>query len=286
MIENNLSEHDYIKKLIYSTCNDVGIEAKEEYSGKGWRADVMVNTGSRKIAFEVQTSPQSLIKTKERQAKYLKDDIIACWLFTKESRNWTEDPDLPLFKINIQDEKYFVSLKKRRDVELSVFVEAFVSDKIQFKNIAIPKPKQWVDIIFYPIGCWKCGKETYCYAVMDDFKSDCNCSLDFEEAMWSSKSVEYIPEIIKEAQKYASDHLPMGEIKNRRSNTVGHDYVSFGCYYCDSIFGDFHRIDEKMDALYNHDQLESFSTEISAHPINEMEIPHWCYPENGQFCKQ
>jgi hypothetical protein len=62
-----VSKHDSIKAEIFAACSDLGFHATQEYKGKGWRADVFAAKDSKKFAFEIQISPQSLKKTLERQ---------------------------------------------------------------------------------------------------------------------------------------------------------------------------------------------------------------------------
>ena len=95
---NNIRKHDRIQMEIVSACRDIGIEAIQEYSGQGWRSDVFVPNNGNPIAFEIQLSPQSLLRTIERQSKYTGDGIIGCWLFENPVPKLNEErPDLPVF---------------------------------------------------------------------------------------------------------------------------------------------------------------------------------------------
>ncbi len=38
----DVSFHDQVKRQILQVCNALGLQAKEEYRGYGWRADVLV----------------------------------------------------------------------------------------------------------------------------------------------------------------------------------------------------------------------------------------------------
>ncbi len=61
--------------------------------------------------------------------------------------------------------------------------------------------------------------------------------------MWSGEKFEFRPEILKAVMDFLSSevgkNIHMGEIKKRFSKTVQQEYKSFGCYKCDSLFGDF-----------------------------------------------
>ena len=92
--------HELVQQQILEACDKLGLHAQMEYAGDGWRADVLVLNNGKKYAFEIQITPQSLKKTQERQEKYIKEDIVGCWLFEKEpARQSVELEDLPIFRL-------------------------------------------------------------------------------------------------------------------------------------------------------------------------------------------
>jgi len=99
--------------------------------------------------------------------------------------------------------------------------------------------------------------------------------------------MEYRPEIIELARKFIKNHkeknLNLGQIKNRFSNTVGKSYTSFGCYSCDSIFGDFFVMEAKHEIAYGPHELTHQGV-IELNESVKLPIPHWCLPDNKQFC--
>ncbi len=148
-----LKKHDRIQIHILAACEDLGIEAIQEFRGNGWRADVFIPNHEKPIAFEIQLSPQSLSKTLERQAKYIRDGIIGCWFFEKPVYKLNEErPDLPLFYVEDQeDSNLLVNLGDRRKLDLSMFLDNFISNNIQFKQSALTKTRQTVNLIFFMI---------------------------------------------------------------------------------------------------------------------------------------
>jgi len=78
---NDINKHSRIQLEILLACQNIGVEAIQEYRGRGWRADVFVPNNERAIAFEIQLSAQTLHKTLQRQSKYIRDGIVGCWLF-------------------------------------------------------------------------------------------------------------------------------------------------------------------------------------------------------------
>lgn len=288
---DSIRKHDRIQMQIVSTCHDLGIEAKQEHRGKGWRADVFIPRSENPIAFEIQLSPQSLSKTLTRQSKYSQDGILGCWLFENPVPKLNnERPDLPVFYVeDTDDSTLLVNLGDRRKIDLRTFLENFLSHNIQFRSIAKTKSLQNVKIVFYQMTCWKCKELNHLYFVETPFYSSCNAKIKVEEGLWDSSSIEYRPEIIEFAAKFADDrkdlNLNLAQIKERFSHTVGDSYMSFGCYKCDSIFGDFYVMDAKMDAIYDT-SLISHQGEIELKDKYELNIPHWCFPADKKFCDE
>lgn len=276
---------------IISACKSLGIEAKQEFRGTGWRADVFVQNENKPIAFEIQLSPQTLKKTLERQSKYTRDKIIGCWLFEKPIPKLIDErPDLPVFFVEDDaNGNLIVNLGTRRKIDLQEFLKNFISNHIRFMTVAKTNPIQTPKLAFYEMTCWKCKELNHLFYVTTPFYSSCNAEIQPEEALWESKSVEYNPEIIALAKAFIEKrpdlNLKLGEIKERFSHTIGSSYISFGCHKCDSIFGDFYVMDAKLDAMYNDDAI-SFEGKIELLQTFEMNIPHWCFPNNGHFCNE
>lgn len=284
-------KHDRIQKQIVSTCQDLGIVAIQEYRGIGWRADVFAPNSERPIAFEIQLSPQSLKRTLERQLKYINDGIIGCWLFENPIPKLIEErPDLPVFYVeDNEDSNLLVNLGDRRKIDLRTFLENFISNNIQFKPTAKTKSIQTVKLLFYEMKCWKCGGLNHLFCVDTPFYSACNARIKPEEALWESNNIEYRPEIIELAEKFVESRkdlgLNLGQIKKRFSNTVNKSYISFGCYKCDSIFGDFYVMEAKLEVMYDPKVL-THQGEIELRETIKLDIPHWCFPDNKQFCDE
>ncbi len=197
---------------------------------------------------------------------------------------------MPVFYVEDKiDSPLFVNLGDRRKIELQEFLENFISNNIQFKPMAITKSVQTVNLVFYEMNCWKCGELNHLFYVETPFYSACNAKIKPEEALWESNSIEYRPEIIELAEKFIESkkdlNLKLGQIKERYSNTVGKSYMSFGCHKCDSIFGDFFVMEAKLDIMYEPKEL-THQGEIELKESFELNIPHWCFPDNEQFCDE
>ena len=69
----------------------------------------------------------------------------------------------------------------------------------------------------------------------------------------------------------------------RHSRTVGHEYLSFGCRVCDSIFGDWHIHEAESEIQYGGAIAEG-TVSVAMTDVFSKPIPHWCYPENDSYC--
>lgn len=285
-----VSKHDAIKTEIFAACNDLGFRATQEYKGKGWRADVFAVKDLKKFAFEIQISPQSLKKTLERQEKYIRDKVFGCWLFEKPPSKLSDElPYLPLFYVAEQTNNSFsVSLSGRKELPLHDFLEQFLIGNIRFCNIARTTPEQQVILVFYEMECWKCKAMNHIYYVEENFRSACNATIHPYETLWGSDKIAYRPEIIALAREFIETeqgkNIKLGEIKRRFSKTVQDTYLSFGCYKCDSIFGDWYVMEAEMEAVYGYGQVATIERSVKLGENIELPIPHWCYPGELPFC--
>jgi hypothetical protein len=284
------SLHSQIQSEVLAACKHLEYQTAEEHRGAGWRADILAVKGSKEVAFEVQLSGQSLRRTLERQLRYSREGVVCCWLFQRSIPKLLEErPDLPLFCVSGgSDNAFRVSLSDRKEMPLHAFVEGFLEGRIRFCTVAWTRSDQPVRLIFYEMKCWKCQAINHVYYVDATLRAACNALIRPEESLWESNRMEYHPEIVGAARRYLTtdlgSNLRLGEVKPRYSRTVDASYTSFGCYRCDSIFGDWFVADAEMEARYGFGQVAVLEETIRLeHPV-ELPIPHWCYPESGDFC--
>jgi hypothetical protein len=285
---HDISLHDKVKRQILLACDSLGFQAKEEYRGADWRADVLASANGMKYAFEVQMSPQSLNRTLERQAKYKRDGVIGCWLFEKEpARQRAEREDLPLFKVISDGEHTYVSLKGRKTLPIDVFISDYLQGRMKFCQTLNVLPT--IEVAFIEMDCWKCGTKNHIYYITP-FKTPCNIMIRYnEQAMWESGKLVFRPEVMNRVAEYAHSeqghHLNIGGIKERFSKMVNKSYMSFGCSKCDSIFGDWFVQEAIMETWYGQGIVDKFSFNVDFDLNLQMDIPHWCHPGEHDFCE-
>ncbi len=286
-------QHLYIKNEVLLGCKDAGWKSYPEFKENDWEADVLATKGKHRIVFEVQWSPQSYDKTVERQNKYVRDNIRCCWLFKtppKELRkydNYIQAQDyIPLFKIFENENKEINVDFYGRKFSIRDFIKILLGGKIKFSSQKKAKKIQNITINFFDTSCWKCGETQHLYFLQETIKSKCGLKIDLRSPMWSDEDLKYNPQILKAINNFTKtkegQHIKIGQIKKRYSKTINSSYKSFGCYKCDSLFGDWYLEEEIMEAnLYGINTKLNVKLELPDIIENEE---HWCYNEDNDFC--
>lgn len=279
--------HSRVQSEIAEICISLGLPAEIEHRGKGWRADMFTTYNGRDYAFEIQVSPQSLKTTEARQQKYIDSNITACWLFEKEPKEskQKELEHLPIFRFYEENGKIYVSIKNREFISLFVFVRDFIMGRFKFCHTM--KASKLIGIRFLPMNCYRCGKDSYVCRTLP-LKSNCKAMVDDGYEMWSDDKIECNPEIIAAARNYAELQqyrgFALATLKNRYSNFIGKSYMSYGCPFCNSIFGDWYIHEAEIESCYD-DNPEVTQVQMSNNFNIVMEMPHWCHSEDGTFCE-
>lgn len=86
-------EHLFLKQCAVDAARAHGWQARTEAAGDGWQADVLAERGGKRLAIEIQWSPQSDEETWRRQSRYAAAGIRALWLFRQ--RRFAQSPELP-----------------------------------------------------------------------------------------------------------------------------------------------------------------------------------------------
>lgn len=287
------SQHLRSKAEIVKACRKNKWNATPEYSEGDWIADVLAVGHDRRIAFEVQWSKQSFEETKRRQNRYKVSDVKGCWLMRtipKELRLYNElaepDMELPIFRIYETEEKDIMVDLKIAQLTLFDFIDSLFTGRVKLCKFYTTLSKQTINIHFYEKRCWKCKKEQHAYYV--DFKPKTNCGdeLYIDAETWDRSSLEKHFDIIGAIknfqQTHDGSHLKIGKIKKRFSKAVDSEYLSFGCYYCDAIFGYSHMTDAHLYHWNDHNLL-SIKTVVEFEPVYYQNV-HWCYSAQKKFC--
>lgn len=289
-------QHLKAKNEILLACRDSGWFASSEVARGEWIADVLAENGDSKIAFEVQWSPQTFERTKERQDHYKKSGVRGCWFFKnppREARDWNKNvialKELPLFQlIECPSSDLYIEFDNTC-IPLRDFVKLLLSKQLKFCRGYTSSEVQSIEIVFWETSCWRCGTNQHVFHATGAFGnliSRCN-----NEMRHSYSKLEFHSSILKEVYKILKSEegkdLKLGQIKKRYSKTVKSSYLSFGCYECDALFGaHFMREEILFNAYNNPEGTVKFIKPIELTPaINDERSPHWCYSQTGQFCE-
>lgn len=286
-------EHLWVKKAIVEGCITAGWNGVPEFTGDNWRADVLAFQGNKKIAFEVQWSPQTYQETKFRQERYKNSGVRGCWFFKKPSGKTRIDFDelihnqsIPTFILQKDENQKIFSELNNRKITITELVANLLNGHVKFReNYEILKGKL-IAIIFFDIKCWKCKRSQHLYTVPDHFSSTVKstCGIPSEKFIsFNGFELDFNSTIINSVLDFSKTelgkNLKIGKIKNRYSRTVGESYLSHGCFYCDSIFGHHFMFNEKFDALYSKQSIQ-----IQLSQNLKIKEAHWCFSKEFIFC--
>ena len=105
-------EHRSLKQMAVEAAGVCGWAAEAEVtgttpSGEKWRADVLAQKGTNKVAIEIQWSGQTKEETRRRQARYAESGVQCVWLMRK-NKFWRADNSLPIVHIDKDQAENFV----------------------------------------------------------------------------------------------------------------------------------------------------------------------------------
>lgn len=258
------AEHLFAKSLVASALSGTEWNARTEVSGETsegerWVADVLAEKGEKRVAIEIQWSPQSLEETKRRQARYKQSRVRGLWLLRRPTQLLIEQ-ETPAFLlvVDVKEKRAIVKLPSDRffgllntdaklasdefwsqEVELHTFVKGALNGALKWApglNEVIP-----VELEVAYQQCWKCQKSTtIVFSVL--FRVD----LVYPGARRVAVRLSQFDSPIE--KKLLADALAgvdlrahgIGQIKDRYSRSVGEAYLSNGCVHCDALQGAFY----------------------------------------------
>ncbi len=268
----NIKKEDVVDTIL-SVCKDMDLPVETNVKKKTWKADVVVDYDKYKVAFNVYKCPP---KVEETYLAMRKERICGCWLILPTIDNKYSDanylspnkrhPCFPLFK----DGNISVLLRKGREENTTLFLSDFISAIIQGKIKFTETTKvKYVDVRFYKDKCWKCGRENDLYFV---YKSISDNGIEIDEGIDT-----FAPALINGIRTFIKEHpernIILGQIKPRYSKTTRESYMSFGCAYCDSLFGKFFQDEDAMEWRYFATSLPNALIEIK----EDIVIPANCW---------
>lgn len=240
---------------IISVCQSLKLDTHTKYRTERWNADVLVNHGTYKVAFNICKCPGDVesIRNAMREQR-----VCGCWLMVPSRKNVNISNGLPCFKLTEKSDGIHTILNSELDkddanvVRLDAFIPSWIERKIKFaKNMAV----KYMDIRFFEKKCWnwKCKKNSHIYFINRLFSED-GISIPGE-----NDALLFNPFVVKAVTQYIKEHpelkITMGEIKPRFSKIAGETYSSFGCAFCDNIFGQWYVDGDISEMRYYANEL-------------------------------
>lgn len=249
-------EKAFVTNTILSICKDIGFKFTTNVKTDKWKADVLVDCGAYRMAFNVCNLPRNVEKV---YLEMRKERVCGCWMLLPSFRKVVFSK-LPCFYIQDIRGKMSVLLHEIWEEELSLPLNDFIRS-ILLGNIRYAETMKvkYVEICFYQMICWKCHKKNHIYLIN---------KLISEEGIEIESGIDcFYPEIINGVKQYVCAHpeltLILGEIKPRFSTTHHGAYMSFGCAYCDSLFGSTYVQRAYKDLVFCIKTLPKVRIEIS-----------------------
>lgn len=223
-------EKAFVTDTIQSICKDIGFPFITKVKTEKWKADVLVDCGPYKIAFNVCNLPRNV---EEVYLAMRQERVCGCWMLMPSFRKIVLSK-LPCFYIQDIRGEISVLLHKIREEEYSLPLDDFIHSMI-LGNIRYAETMKvkYVEVCFYQKICWKCHEKNHIYLI--------NKLVSAEGIEIESGIDCFYAEIVDGVKQYIDAHpelnLKAGDIKPRYSKFHHGAHMSFGCAYCDSLFG-------------------------------------------------
>ena len=249
-------EKAFVIDTILSICKDVGFQFTTKVKTDRWKADVLADCGTFKIAFNVCNLPRNVEKV---YLEMRQERVCGCWMLLPSFRKIVLSK-LPCFYVQEMRGEVSVLLHKIREEEQSLPLNDFIQS-ILLGNIryADTMKVRYVEVCFYQKICWKCHEKNHIYLV--------NKLISTEGIEIESGIDCFYEEIIDGVKQYVSVHpdlaLTIGNIKPRYSRNLHGTYMSFGCAYCDSLFGNTYIQDAYANLVFCAKTLPKALIEIT-----------------------
>lgn len=237
-------EHIMAKYIVASVLHKLGWNVDIEVngvtpSGKEWIADIFGTKDKAKIAIEIQWSPQTIARTRERQEIYAESGIRCAWLMRcrknqKDAyRDYKDDLTLPVFGFYLNDSNDVFYIP-RFELDLKDFVTNLMIGKIKWT----PKENETgyaLPIIMDEI-CWKCKREINVIAKIElnTNNEEYVETLDVDDEL----SMAIIDDVISKSTFLVDNKI--GKLKYSYSKTRKTKYFSNNCFFCGAIQGSFY----------------------------------------------
>lgn len=268
-----MTKEQVIEKIV-SVCRNLKFDIYMKCKTERWSADVVVNYGTYKVAFNVCKCPNNVELIYNAMKK---ERVCGCWLLLPARKSVYIPSDLPCFKLDEMSDSIYAILNSWPDrddsnaVKLDTFVPSLIKGQIRLaQNMTV----KYMEICFFEKQCWNCAKKSHVYFINRLFSAD---GISIPGIYVQTDDLALNPFIVKAVTQYIKEHselkITMGEIKPRFSKTEERTYTSFGCAFCDSLFGEFYVGNETLYMRNHVKELPKAIIEIQG----DISIPINCW---------
>lgn len=230
---------------IIDVANNLNLAIETKVKKDKWKADIVITFTNYKVAFNISKAPRNV---KEQYSEMRKEKVCGCWLLLPSKSSCYYENEMPCFSIT-EEEQVCVNDKK---IPFKNFIRSIIVGKVRYANIETISS---VEVCFYQKECWKCHRPSYQYWV-SKLISDKGVSFRLAFSEGISPTDENIANgVTQYLRALPNSNIIMGEVKPRYSKTRGQSYRSFGCPYCDSLFGEYFAMDDQMEMIYEEEHL-------------------------------
>ncbi|MGN7804912.1 competence protein CoiA [Ensifer sp. 22521] len=247
--------HLRLKQIAVEVARKHGWDAKTEVagatpSGETWIADVLVQKNNARVAIEIQWSSQTNDETMRRQERYRQSGIRCLWLLKKPGFPTTEA--LPAAQILEVDGTYSARVAYSQELSVEAFLDAVFGGRFRFGI-----PSQGGAVAHIRVGEIECWKKTC--RVKTKIVTGVDVVFGPHTSTFSVPQLGEYPALLNEVLSHLPRDSKMGRLKKRFSKTQERQYMSNGCYRCDSIVGEFFEI----EARHSEEIVSSFPIQIT-----------------------
>lgn len=286
-------EHLALKAAAEAAAKACGWAATIEYPGpdREWIADVLAEKDGRRVAIEIQLSPQQPAEFVRRQERYAASGIECIWLIAPSNK--PNAAQVPSFTVKHSSDEVIIETPTTHlgepggDVDLATairsaltghhkgFVEATVtafSISTGMKKCFRTECRAWMTICFLE----SVQIETRC-GLKGSIRAEYFGRLHLEDRAERSAW----PAILK-ALYTDSDLAKPAPLRMKNSDAAGHPYLGYTCPNCGYLQGDLHLVREIRNW---HEYVIPEAAPIPLKAL-ALQATHVCKDTGAGFCSQ
>lgn len=253
--------HLRLKSITVEVAQANGWRAETEVSGvcplgEAWKADVLAHKGNARVAIEIQWSSQTDEETRRRQARYERSGVRGLWLLRQ--KQFPVEKDVPAVRIAGTPQEGFLAHvqtgQRAGEGEQNLSIEDFLHAALNKRFLfgMPPDADARVAILAGTMSCWNCGAATRLVT---------RVHVTFGPHLHQFRVDELgaYPDLFEIVHGHLPPDREIGKIKARFSRTVGHAYLSNGCFHCDALIGSHY----EHEAWHTQEEVCAFDIRIT-----------------------